>query len=285
MTYTSRAFPYITTLQVIDGEIQPPVTVIDYTHFPMFTQEVKLTGHPENHTVWILFKRHNLNYTYMHMIYDSIVNEYNPIIQFWGHINEPLQDINLSDKTLPPEHFLGINEIPAGQTFEEWIEAQDAWDEDWWYPPMNFIHTITAYEYRQTFDSFTLKFFDSDHHVWANPHLYHFPHAPLIEFFTCSSDQNHVKPIYCIPAQYTFIPTEPPPNSYNILYCAVNTEYLIPFPNIKIENWSPARNPYFIDNDEGYIEVTPSPDAATTLFTNHNIQTRGIIIAENVKSH
>ena len=37
--------------------------------------------------------------------------------------------------------------------------------------------------------------------------------------------------------------------------------------------------------NNGDYSVTPIPEAATTLFTNYNIRTSGIVIGENIESH
>ncbi|KAK8881857.1 hypothetical protein M9Y10_044493 [Tritrichomonas musculus] len=50
-------------------------------------------------------------------------------------------------------------------------------------------------------------------------------------------------------------------------------------------NYEEGMNTFEFLSSAGYYTVSPRPEACTTLFTNYNIQTSGVVIGENIESH
>ena len=66
------------------------------------------------------------------------------------------------------------------------------------------------------------------------------------------------------------------------LYMPTDRELIFKIADI---NYEEGMNTFEFLASTGYYTVSPRPEACTTLFTNYNIQTSGVVIGENIESH
>ena len=66
------------------------------------------------------------------------------------------------------------------------------------------------------------------------------------------------------------------------LYMPTDKELIFKIADV---NYEEGTNTFEFLASTGYYTVSPRPEACTTLFTNYNIQTSGVVIGENIESH
>ena len=106
--------------------------------------------------------------------------------------------------------------------------------------------------------------------------------------------EHHSKPAYCqykiidanvfecIPHHYTDFKQDVDSKLGLKIFMSTDTNFIYKIADIDYES---GTNPFEYLASTGFYSVSPRPEACTTLYTNFNIKTSGIVIGENIESH